>query len=219
MKGRGVNAQHRKKTETEEDSVGGGKVSRGSMDYFFLSLKDEEAKDNPMIGMVDESTGEKYARAAGMKGVGADGEMDWLIIDMVEELKSWGHTGGNSGHVIMKSDNENAIKALRDAVGRLLGGRVIPENPPKGESQSNGRIEESGKTIRGFVKAMKSQIEEKADITIEAKDIITQWMIRWAAMLPSRFLVGKDGKTVYERRRGRKCDIPTEMLREKVRYK
>ena len=66
--------------------------------------------------------------------MGADGEMDWLIIDMVEELKSWGHTGGNSGHIIMKSDNENAIKSLRDAVGRLLGGRVIPENPPKGES-------------------------------------------------------------------------------------
>ena len=54
----------------------------------------------------------------------------------------------------MKSDNENAIKSLREAVGRLLGGRVIPENPPKGESQSNGRIEESGKTIRGFVKVM-----------------------------------------------------------------
>ena len=131
-------------------------MPRVSIDYFFLSTKDGEAKDNPMIGMVDESTGEKYARAAGKKGVGADGEMDWLIIDMVEELKSWGHTGGNSGHIIMKSDNKNAIKSLRDAVGRLLGGRVIPENPPKGESQSNGRIEESGKTIRGFVKVMKS---------------------------------------------------------------
>jgi len=131
---------------------------------------------------------------------------------MVEELRSWGHTGGNSGHIIMKSVNENAIKSLRDAVARLLGGRVIPENPPQGESQSIGRIEESGKTIRGFVKVMKSQIEDKADITIEGKDIITQWMIRWAAMLPSRFLVGKDGKTAYERRRGRRCDIPTEIL-------
>ena len=100
----------------------------------------------------------------------------------------------------MKSDNENAIKSLRDAVGRLLGGRVIPENPPKGESQSNGRIEESGKSIRGFVKVMKSQIEDKANITIEGKDIITQWMIRWAAMFPSRSLAGKDGKTAYERR-------------------
>ena len=119
----------------------------------------------------------------------------------------------------MKSDNEYSIKAVRDAVGKLLGGRVIPENPPEGESQSNGRIEEAGKTIRGFVRVMKSQIEEKAGIKIEGKDIITQWMIRWAAMIPSRFLVGKDGKTAFERRRGRRCDIPTEILGEKVWYR
>ena len=60
-----------------------------SIDYLFLSTKDEEAKDNPMIGMVDESPGEKYPRAAGKKGIGSQGEMDWLIIDMVEERKSW----------------------------------------------------------------------------------------------------------------------------------
>ena len=28
-----------------------------------------------------------------------------------------------------------------------------------------------------------------------------------------------DGKTAYEKRRGRKCDIPTEILGEKVWYK
>ena len=108
------------------------------------------------------------------------------------------------------------MKALRDAVGKYLGGRVIPENPPKGESQANGRIEESGKTIRGFVKVLKSQLEEKAGININGHDHITQWTIRWAAMLPSRFLIGKDRKTAYERRRGRKCEIPTEIFREKV---
>ena len=37
-------------------------------------------------------------------------------------------------------------------------------------------------------------------------------------MIPSRFLVGKDGKTAFERRRGRRCDIPTEILGEKVWY-
>ena len=61
VKGRGMNAQHRKKIEVEESSVGGGKVPRVSMDHFFLSTNGEEAKDNPVIGMVDESTGEKYA--------------------------------------------------------------------------------------------------------------------------------------------------------------
>ena len=160
-----------------------------------MSKRDEEAKENPLIAMVDESTGERYARAAGHKGVGGNGEQDWLIKDMVEELRAWGHAGGTGGHIILKSDGEPAVKALRDAVGRYLGGRVVPENPPKGESQSNGRIEETVKTIRGYAKVLKSQIEEEAKIKVEGTDTIVQCFVRWADMLPSRFLKGKDGKT------------------------
>ena len=54
-----------------------------------MSTKDEEAKDNPNIVMVDEATGEKYARAVGKKGIGSNGEMEWLVRDMVDVLKSW----------------------------------------------------------------------------------------------------------------------------------
>ena len=66
---------------------------------------------------------------------------------------------------------------------------------------------------------MKEQLEEEASIQLSGKDSIVQWMIRWGAMLPSRFLVGKDGKTAFERRRGRACNIPTERFGEKVWYK
>ena len=54
------------------------------MDYFFLSTLDEEAKDNPMIAIMDGNTGDKYARAAGKKGIDANGEIDCLILDMAE---------------------------------------------------------------------------------------------------------------------------------------
>ena len=64
-------------------------VPRVSMDYHFMSKKDEEAKNNPILVMVSEKTKDKYARATGRKGVGTAGEMDWLIQDMVEELKAW----------------------------------------------------------------------------------------------------------------------------------
>ena len=67
------------------------KIPRVAMDYFFISKRDEEAKVNPVIAMVDEETGERYARAAGNKGIGNNGELDWLIMDMADELKSWGH--------------------------------------------------------------------------------------------------------------------------------
>ena len=38
--------------------------------------------------MVDERTGEKYARAAGHKGMGKDQDMEWLIKDMSNELNT-----------------------------------------------------------------------------------------------------------------------------------
>ena len=49
---------------------------------------------------------------------------------MVDELKSWGHAGGARGHLKLKSDNDNVVKASKVAAGILLGGRVIPESPP-----------------------------------------------------------------------------------------
>ena len=65
------------------------KVVRVSMDYFFMSQEEEKACENPLIVMVDEDTGNKYMRAVGKKGTGEGNEMDWLIKDMHEELKSW----------------------------------------------------------------------------------------------------------------------------------
>ena len=97
--------------------------------------------------MVDEDTGERYARACGRKGVGSNGEMDWLIYDIRDELNSWGHTGRQGGHIIIKTDNENAIKALRDSVAKLLGGRVIPENHRKEKVK---QTEESKKAAKQF---------------------------------------------------------------------
>ena len=49
VKGRGVNAQHRKKAEAEaeEESVGGGKVPRVSIDYFSSALKMKKPKIIP----------------------------------------------------------------------------------------------------------------------------------------------------------------------------
>ena len=184
-----------------------------------MSKADEEAHRNPLLVMVDEETGEKYARAVGRKGVGEMGEMDWLIKDASEELKSWGHAGGEGGELILKCDGERAIVGLRDAIARYHGGRVVPEQPAKSESQSNGAAEEAGKSVREFVRVLKEQVEGKAAVSLEPGDAMILWMVRWSAMLCSRYVVGADGRTGYERRRGRKCKLPDIPLGEKVWYK
>ena len=109
--------------------------------------------------------------------------------------------------------------AFRNALGKYHGGTVIPEQSAKGESQSNGRAEEAGKLVREFVRVLKGQMEEEAGITVEGNEAITQWMIRWAAILCSKYLVGKDGRTGFERRRGRTCKVPVVPFGEFLWYR
>jgi len=73
--------------------------------------------------------------------------------------------------------------------------------------------------VREFTRVLKDQLETEAKMTIKPGDVITLWMIRWAAMMVSRFLVGRDGRTAHERRRGRKCNVPVVRFGELVWYK
>ena len=114
-----------------------------------------------------------------------------------------GHPGGTAGNIILKSDGEPAFLAVRDALAKYHGGIVVQEGPAVGESPSNGRVEEAGKTVREFVRVLKEQIEGKTNVMLQCDDVIIEWMMRWAAMMVSSYMVGKDGRTSYERRRDR----------------
>ena len=109
----------------------------------------------PMMVMVDEDTGNKYMRSVKHKGLGGDGDESWLITYMHQELKSWGHPGGGDDAIILKSDGEPAIVAVREALARCHGGRVTPEQPPPGEHQSNGLAEVTGRHVRDHARVLK----------------------------------------------------------------
>jgi len=215
VRGRGKNRAH-KKSAIDKSEI---EVPRVAIDYFYMGAEDEKASENPLIVMVDEGTGEKYARAIGRKGLGDAGEMDWLLKDLSTELKVWEHHGGDGSSLILKCDTENSIVVVRDGLAKYHGGRIVPDSPAKNESQSNGVVEEAGKTVREFTRVLKDQLESEANVKVKTGDAITLWMVRWAAMMVSRFLVGKDGRTAHERRRGRRCNVPVVRFGELVWYK
>ena len=72
VRGRGRNRPHLKKKE--KDGEVADHVPKIAMDYFFASEADQKAALNPILVMVDEKTGEKYARMVGKKGLGEGGE-------------------------------------------------------------------------------------------------------------------------------------------------
>ena len=77
----------------------------------------------------------------------------------------------------------------------------------------------------------KRRLRVKANLTVEraarrkigmkpeTSSAIVMWMVRWAAMASSRYVVGKDGKVAYERRRGRQCRSPVVCIGEYVWYR
>ena len=116
---------------------------------------DMKASENPSLVMIDDQTGNKCMRMVDQKGLGKEGEMSRLIRDMHEELKSWGRPRGATNALIMKSDGEPAIVAVRDALARCHGGRVAPEHPPRGEHQANGLAEVTGRHVRDHARVLK----------------------------------------------------------------
>ena len=59
----------------------------------------------------------------------------------------------------MKSDGENPIVAVREALAKRHGGVVVPEQHPWGEHASNGVVEEAGPKTRDMMRVYKLQLE------------------------------------------------------------
>ena len=112
----------------------------------------------------------------------------------------------------MKSDVEPAIVAVREALARCHGGRVTPEQPPKGEHQANGLAEVTGRHVRDQVRVMKLHLQKRLGRKVPEDEPVMAWMIRWAGMAMSRYKRGKDGLTpyLYFLAEGVSCDAPVE---------
>ena len=52
--------------------------------------------------------------------------------DIHQELKAWGHPGGDGSMLIIKSDGESPIVAVREAVSRRHGGIITQSSHLEG---------------------------------------------------------------------------------------
>ena len=104
-----------------------------SIDYMFMEEKQkrEEEKGMPILVMVDEKTGMRFASVVPQKG--RDG---YAIERLRRDLGLLGHK-----RLVLESDGEPAIKAFKEALKLVSGLAIAMEESPAGERQSNGRVE------------------------------------------------------------------------------
>ena len=110
---------------------------------------------------------------------------------------------------MVKSDQEEAIKAVVTDVGRLRasggGGKYVMEHSPVKASAGNGVIEKGIQSIEGQVRVLLDALETRWGVKIPVYHPVICYLIEYAAFLLNRFEVGNDGKTNYERCKGKRA--------------
>ena len=119
--------------------------------------------------------------------------------------------------LILKSDGESAIMALKEAVqaessmrievsGRsgADSSRILKEESPAYDSRSNGVIESRIRQVQGLIRALKDALESRIGSKIKEDHICLPWLIRHAGFLRSRLKVDSSGRAAHEKLKGKR---------------
>ena len=122
--------------------------------------------------------------------------------------------------VVLKSDQEPALLDLLNEVARLRApAQTIPEQSPARSSASNGRVERGIQAVEGQIRVMKDALEFRIKESVPGNHSVMAWLVEYAGVLINRYEVGHDGKTPYERLKGKKSKMLGLEFGEKVHYR
>ncbi len=173
---------------------GVGEVPEVSFDYAFVRRDDEEAVATLLV-MRDRDT--KSVRAWALERKGVD------LAETVNRAVAGVQQLGYRGRVLIRTDGEGALKALRDAITEALPDGATPITTPVGESASNGIIEGAVKTVKGLLRVHLAALERKIGAKFPSEHPVLTWLVEHVSDIISKYMVGLDGKTGYERLFGR----------------
>ena len=191
VRGRGEGAPHFRAGESE----GGHELH---MDFCFMG---EQADQRKMTILVARERRTRMTLASVAPSKAHNEFLAGRIQAFLREL------GLDRGDLVVKTDQEPAMRALIGEVARRRaadgGGRCVVEHSPVGESQSNGVIERAVKSVEGQVRVAKLALEARVAGRVGPGHAAMSWLVEYAAFLLNRFEVGKDGRTAYERNKGK----------------
>jgi hypothetical protein len=123
-----------------------------------------------------------------------------IVMRVVESIRRFGHRG----RILLKTDGEPAILALKEAAMRQLTDGAIAVEPPPHESESNGGVENGVKLMKGLLRVHLLSLERKMGGRFPSTHPVISWLIEHVANIASKYLQGSDGRTGYERLFGKR---------------
>ena len=204
VRGRGKNSAHERRAQECDNAV-----ETVVMDYCFMGTAEDVDSVLPILVARDYSTGRIHSTVVPGKGAHS-----WVISDICSFLSLLGYK-----KIILKTDQENAIKDLKLAIKRAWDGDLIIEHSPVADSQANGVAERAVQSAEGQIRVLKDALEHRLGHGIASRSAVLAWLIRHAGLLLSRYEVGVDGRTAVERSVGKKCNGPSVEFGEKLLFK
>ena len=189
VQGRAENPPHQK---SENEEVNTPEIQ---MDYCF-TRKEHEEENITILVVKDRNSKVIMPSVVQTKGRGADDAVE-AVVKCVRRL-------GHRGQLTLKVDNENSLLDLREAVMAALQQTCTPLRPPAYAHQSNGAVENGVKLVKGLLRVHLAALEEKIGASIPSRHPVVAWLVEHIGDLMTKYTIGKDGKTPYERLLGRK---------------
>ena len=127
-------------------------------------------------------------------------EQEWVTEQCVRDLRLLGH----HGDLILKCDQEPAIKDLMNSVAALRGTRrTRVENSPVADSRANGFAERAVQTLEKQLRVLKLALETRIGEKLPVQHPLFAWLVEHSAHVLNNYLIGSDGKSPVQRLRGR----------------
>ena len=205
IRGRGRDLDHRRSVEE------GRRVLEFSFDYCFMGDSGEE-RITILVGR-ERSTGMSMATVVPAKG----GSGQFAVLKVLKFIRL---CGAEESDIILKTDQEPAIEVLVKDIVKARGavGTVV-EKSPVGSSGSNGVVERAVQSVEGVIRTLKSACEARWDIALKPGARTIVFLTEYAAYLLNKLEVGKDGKTAWERSRGKKGVVMAVEFGERVLWR
>ena len=99
------------------------------------------------------------------------------------------------------------------------GARAIKELAPKGSKGSNGVVERAVQAVEQNLRANTSSLDERFGVRVDVQHPVLTWLCEYVSYMMNRLEVASDGKTPYERVKGKRADVAGLEFGEKVLWK
>ena len=178
-------------------------------DYCFLGTDD--AKETLAIQvMLDTRSQMLFGHVVPRKGMidehGAE--------EMLKDLERLGYE-----EVILKCDEEPALINVQNTVKSRRQKKTITENSPVGDSRANGKAERAVQTLSAHLRVLKKALEDRCGLFLSSEHPVIAWRVEHTADVISKYHVGQDGHTGYERWKGKKYRGEAVEFGELVHYR